>query len=378
MNRGNAGINSSLCLCVSDAVMSLLKLDIHAVRNIQKASIFPSPTINFIVGDNASGKSSLIEAIFILGRAKSFRCSSIKSVVNFTESHLVVAAQTVQTNGSHVQLGVQLDGKVIEIHINQQAKQKRSDLAYALPLQLIHPKSYELLDAGAQIRREFLDWGVFNSEPHFLISWHRFKKALSQRNALLKTRRLEQLNVWDKELVTYGTMVNNYRQQYLKKLKPVFIDIVEKFLTIEGIELKLLPGWDIAKDFSQVLIDDQDKDLRYGFTHSGPHRGDVQLLINNRLARDFISRGQLKLLVMSLKLAQLQLLSHEQSQAGCLLIDDFSAELDIINRAKVLRYLSDIACQAFITATEIIDFGDISQIKNYKMFHVEHGVIKPV
>jgi DNA replication and repair protein RecF len=358
--------------------MSLLKLDILAVRNIQKATINPSSTMNFIVGDNASGKSALIEAIFILGRAKSFRCSSIKSVINFTESHLVVSAKTIQKNDSHLQLGIQLDGKNIEIHINQQAKQKRSDLAYALPLQLIHPKSFELLDAGSQLRREFLDWGVFNTDQNFLPAWRNFKKALSQRNALLKTKRLEQINVWDKEIVYYGTIVDSYRQQYLNTLEPVFLKISGEFLSLDEINLKLVSGWDKAKDFNRVLIDDQDKDLRYGFTHSGPHRGDFQLLIKNRLAKDFVSRGQLKLLVMSLKLAQVKLLSNTQSQTGCLLIDDFAAELDIINRAKLLHYLSQLACQVFLTATEISDFGDLSQIKNYKMFHVEHGTIKSV
>lgn len=357
--------------------MSLLKLDIYAVRNIQQESIIPSPAINLIVGINASGKSALIEAIYILGRAKSFRSSAIKPVINFTQHQLIVSAQSLQTNGSQAHLGIQLDGKNIEIHINQQLRQKRSDLAYALPLQLIHPKSYELLDAGSQLRREFLDWGVFNNDENFLPAWRRFKKALSQRNALLKTRQLEQINVWDKELVYYGTIVDCYRRQYLEKFIPVFIEIVSKFLSLDGIDLKLISGWDQAKEFSRVLIEDQDKDLRYGFTHSGPHRGDFQLLVNNRLAKDFVSRGQLKLLVMSLKLAQVQLLANEQSQTGCILIDDFAAELDVVNRAKLLRYLSELNCQVFMTATEAVDFGDLSQIKNYKMFHVEHGTIKP-
>lgn len=358
--------------------MSLLKLDIYSVRNILKESITPSPAINFIYGKNASGKSSFIEAIFILGRAKSFRSATIKSVINFAQNHLIVSAQTLQTNGSSSHLGIQLDGKNFEIRINQQSKQKRSDLAYALPLQLIHPKSYELLDAGPQIRREFLDWGVFNDEEKFLPVWRKFKKALSQRNSLLKTKRTSQINVWDKELVYYGTIVDRYRQQYLKKVKPVFIEIISQFLAIDGIDLRLVSGWDTEKEFSQILIEDLDKDLRYGFTHSGPHRADFQLLVNDRLAKDFVSRGQLKLLVMSLKLAQVQLLANEQSNIGCILIDDFAAELDVINRAKLLGYLIEMNCQVFITGTEIEDFGDLSNIKNYKMFHVEHGNIKQV
>ena len=358
--------------------MILSKLDIYAVRNIQKATLHPAPAINFIFGANASGKSAVIEAIFILGRAKSFRSATIKPVINFAQQQLIVSAQTVQANGGTAQLGIQLDSKSYCCRINQQTTQKRSDLAYALPLQIIHPKSYELLDFGPQLRREFLDWGVFNDDEHFLPAWRNYKKALAQRNSLLKTRTLMQLNVWDKELVYYGTIVHSCRQRYLQKFKPVFTEIVAKFLEIDDIDLRLSSGWNNDRDFQQVLTEDRDKDLRYGFTHSGPHRGDIQVWVNNRLARDFVSRGQLKLLVMSLKLAQVQLLTNEHGHAGCFLIDDFAAELDVGNRAKLLHYLSELSCQVFITATETADFGDLTYIKNYKMFHVEHGDIKQV
>ena len=358
--------------------MTLLKLDIYAVRNIQQETIIPAPGINFIVGENASGKSTVIEAIFILGRAKSFRSTTIKSVINFAHDHLIVSAQTLQANGNHVHLGIQLDAKSFCCRINQQSIQKRSDLAYALPLQIIHPKSYELLDAGPQFRREFLDWGVFNNDENFLPAWRNFKKVLSQRNSLLKAKRPTHINVWDKELVYYGTIVNNFRKIYLQKFKPIFIDIINQFLEIDDTEIKLISGWDTSIEFQQALTEDLEKDLRYGFTHSGPHRGDFQLLVKNRLAKDFVSRGQLKLLVMSLKLAQVQLLTNERSNMGCFLIDDFAAELDVTNRAKLLQYLNNMQCQVFITATQKTDFGDLSQIKNYKMFHVEHGNIKQV
>lgn len=358
--------------------MSLLKLDIYHVRNIHRESIRPSPTFNFIVGENASGKSSLIEAIFILGRARSFRSASIKPVISLDQPHLIVSAQALQADGSHSHLGIQLDGKDFEIRINQQSRQKRSDLVYALPLQLIHPKSYELLDAGPQIRREFIDWGVFNDQANFLPAWRRFKKALSQRNSLLKTKRLDQINVWDKELVYYGTIVDSCRQHYLQKFKPVFIEIIQRFLDIASIDILLSSGWDCSTAFQRILTEERDKDLRYGFTHSGPHRADFQLMVNDKLAKDFVSRGQLKLLVLSLKLAQVQLIANERGNIGCILIDDFGAELDVVNRAKVLDYLAELQCQVFITATEQADFGDLSRLNEYKMFHVEHGHITPM
>ncbi|WP_338040281.1 AAA family ATPase [Methylocucumis oryzae] len=168
--------------------MSLIKLDIHHVRNIQHITLTPCPGINIILGENASGKSSLLEAIFILGRAKSFRTPSIKSVIQQQHSQLIVTGQTQQPDGRIQHIGIQLDGKAIEIRINQQSGQTRSDLAYALPLQFIQPKSYELLDGSAKFRREFLDWGVFNDTPRFLPAWRNYKKALMQRNFLLKTK----------------------------------------------------------------------------------------------------------------------------------------------------------------------------------------------
>jgi DNA replication and repair protein RecF len=358
--------------------MSSLTLDIHAVRNIQHQYITLAPAFNFIYGANASGKSALIEAIYLLGRAKSFRSASIKSVINFDHEQLVVSAQVSQSYGLKNYLGIQLDGKNVEIRINQQSSKKKSDLAYALPIQLIHPKSYELLDTGPHLRREFLDWGIFHNDEKFLTIWRRFKKALIQRNALLRTKQLSQISVWDNELVYYGTIINTYRCQYLENFSPVFTEIVSHFFSMDELELRPISGWDNNREFLQVLLDELDKDLRYGFTHSGPHRGDFQLLIKQRLAKDFVSRGQLKLLVMCLKLAQVQLFLKQTHNFVCILFDDFAAELDMINRVKVLRYLAELGCQVVITATDADHFGDLSFIDNYKMFHVEHGYIKSV
>ena len=356
--------------------MSLQRLDIYNVRNIREQSITPVSGLNFIYGKNASGKSALIEAIFLLGRAKSFRTPSIKSVISFEQDNLVVSAQVLQGNVSSLHLGIQMDGKDVEIHINQQTSQKRSDLAHGLPLQIIHPKSFELLDAGSQIRREYLDWGIFNHEEGFLPVWRKYKKALAQRNALLKTRNTNQLDVWNKELVNYGIIVHEYRLQYQQKLQPVLDKTISKFLTLVGVQMKLMPGWDVTKQLDQLLIEDLEKDLRYGYTHSGPHRADFHLMVKSKLAKDVVSRGQLKLLVICLKLAQVELMFRERDSFGCILIDDFAAELDKDNRAKIINFLCEIQCQVFITATEINDFGDLSGIQNYKMFHMEHGKIR--
>ncbi len=354
--------------------MSLLKLDIYSLRNILKATIEPAAEINLIIGENGSGKSSLLEAIFILGRARSFRASNIKQVIQFEHTELIVSGQVIQNNTHTCHLGIQFNGKSCDIRVNQENSNK-AELAYSLPVLLIHPKSYRLLDDGPQLRREFLDWGVFNYNDGFLLHWRKFKKVLQQRNSLLKTKQINQLNVWNTELVEYGTIVSQHRKSYLEKLQPIFSKISDYFLNFEKIELKYIAGWDESVDFIQTLTNDLEKDLRYGFTHSGPHRCDFQLLVNGRLAKDFVSRGQLKLLMLALKLAQVKLINTESNNSVCVLIDDLTAELDIQNKAKLLTFLSELDCQVFMTTTELSNFGDLSQIRNYKVFHVEHGDI---
>ena len=355
--------------------MSLLKLDIYSLRNIQKASIEPSPGINLITGENGSGKSSLLEAIFILGRARSFRATHIKQVIQFEKQELIVSGQSKHKSGNTFHLGIQLNGKTREIRINQENCHK-AELAYSLPVLLIHPKSYRLLDAGPQVRREFLDWGVFNDEDNFLVHWRKYKKALQQRNSLLKSRQSNQINVWNTELVQYGTIVSRFRKQYLEKLESIFYDLSHYFLNFETIELKYVSGWDQSETFTHVLAKELEKDLRYGYTHSGPHRCDFQLLVNGRLAKDFVSRGQLKLLMLALKLAQVKLINREKDSFVCVLIDDLTAELDTLNKSKLLKYLSELNCQVFMSTTELSNFGDLSDLESYKVFHVEQGDIK--
>jgi DNA replication and repair protein RecF len=355
--------------------MTLLKLDVLSVRNIQSASIQPSPAINLITGANASGKSSLLEAIFILGRTRSFRTTHIKQVIEFDKPCLIVTAQNALANGSLSHIGIQIDNKQTEIHIDRETSTK-ADLIYALPMQLIHPKSYRLLDGGPQMRREFLDWGIFNQQRNFLPNWRRFNKALQQRNALLKSRQHKQLSAWDKELVEYGCLVHDFRLKYTQALQPVFEAMAGKFLNISDISLTFYGGWDSQQSLKQSLKMDLEKDLRYGFTHSGPHRADFLCHAQNRLAKDYLSRGQQKLLVLALLLSQVELLNQIAPNTCCILIDDLTAELDTANRLKLLEYLIISGCQVFMTATELTDFGDLDLIKNYKVFHVEQGCIK--
>ena len=311
-----------------------------------------------------------------MGRARSFRTTSVKPVIQFEQTDLIISAKLLQNNSSVCSIGVQLNGHQTTIHINQEEIRSRSELAYLLPIQLLHPKSYQLLDAGPQHRREFMDWGVFNMHPEFLPTWRTFKKSLLQRNSLLKMKQTRQIDVWNQKIAQYGTIVAEYREQYLKQLEPIVRHIANEFTVIDSPEIQINSGWNTTKSYLECLQEDLEKDLRYGFTHSGPHRGDFILLYQNKVAKDYVSRGQLKLLILALKLAQVEILKSSMTENVCVLIDDITAELDKENRSKLLLFLSQLNHQIFITTNEASEFGDISLIDQHKVFHVEHGEIK--
>jgi len=351
--------------------MSVRKLDILRLRNIQHASIEPCAGLNFIVGKNASGKSALLEAVFLLGRGRSFRTAKTQQMIAFEQHDLVVSAQILE-NHQQTRLGIQLKQNKIQCRINQKDCSK-ADLAYRLPIQIVHPKSYQLLDGGPQFRREFIDWGVFNHERQYLDCWRRFKKVLKQRNSALKSHQFQQLDIWDREFVYYGEMLIRFRKHYMDLLEPVFQQVVQFFLPEQQINVCLMQGWPDDRDLAFAINQDREKDIRYGFTHSGPHRTDFVVQLNQHNVRDFVSRGQLKLIVLSLLLAQVQLLDETNQQQACLLIDDLSAELDSENRLKLVKYLDLLNSQAFITASDFLNLNDLHLSDEIKMFHVEHG-----
>ncbi|MCF6203114.1 MAG: DNA replication/repair protein RecF [Methylococcaceae bacterium] len=355
--------------------MSLNKLDIYSFRNIRKASIKPSSEINFIIGKNASGKSSLLEAIYILGRARSFRSPSSKHVIQFEKTELIVSGNIYEQSKYNFHLGIQISNSGCIIRINQENSGK-AELAHSFPVLLIHPKSYKLLDDGPQIRREFMDWGVFNDETFFLDNWRKYKKVLQQRNSLLKTKKTRHINVWDTELVQCGTIVSEYRKKYLTRLESVFIEISRYFFNFDQLELIYLSGWDKSESFTQALENSLNKDIKYGFSHVGPHRSDFQVLLDGKFAKHFVSRGQLKILMLALNLAQIKLFNSQNQNKVCVLIDDLTAELDLVNTQKLLNYLVELNCQVFMSSTELSNFGDLNKISDYNVFHVKHGEIE--
>ena len=252
-------------------------------------------------------------------------------------------------------------------------------LAALLPIKLLNNDSFFFLTHGPKYRRQFLDWGVFHVKHQFLSLWREYQQCLKQRNlALKRLLPTEQIIVWDKLLIKTAMTINALRKEYISELLLVFKGLFKKFLDIQGLVINFYQGWPKESEFAAILEDNLKKDRDLGYTYYGLHRADLKITINNKPAQDVLSRGQQKVFIWTLNLAQTLLLKRQTQKSSVILMDDLPSELDANKRQAIFDILDDVNAQVFITAIDknivesIINNMDDS---NYTMFHVKHGEI---
>lgn len=352
----------------------LSEVKINNVRNIKKGHLKLSNNINIIVGPNGSGKTSVLEAIYLLSRSRSFRTQSINNVRTKGEEHLVVYGATEEKERTN-QIAIKKSPKETKIRINGKNEKKASELSEHLKVHLIRPESQTLLERGSSARRTFIDWGVFHVKQSFLAKAKTYNHLLKQRNKLLKQRDQSTLSTWSEKLAEYGTIVDKERGAYLVLLQQELKKTVLALLGDVDISLTYEKGWSDKLNLGSALINSLDRDLFKGYTTVGPHKADIVLRVGSYLAQDYLSRGQVKLLVMALYLAQIRLLRNIGNQDVCVLVDDLSAELDKKNVNKVLMLLYKTGAQILLTATSLESLTEWSVLADTKTFHVEQGLI---
>lgn len=354
--------------------MSLLALQVHHLRNLRELSIQPSSRFNLVCGDNGSGKTSLLEAIYILGRAKSFRTRHLKQAITFQQNSTLIWGKTPH----NVSMGLEFnrEGRA-SIRINEHTVKQSSELASYLPLLFMGTESSRLLSSGSRQRRRCLDWGVFHVEHRFFNHWQRFNRALKQRNSALRQASKNGATAWHYELAENAQALDECRKRYLQQLQPLFEVYVERLLG-DSFNLKIIRyerGWSSDKDYFELLESNFESDRQMGFTQRGPHRADINVYTEGGVLTTHASGGQLKLVTTALFLAQVALLSQMTGRQTVLLIDDLPAELDQAHRRLFIELLIELDSQLFITATdsELIDHSGFS---DKKMFHVEQGKVR--
>jgi DNA replication and repair protein RecF len=248
-----------------------------------------------------------------------------------------------------------------------------------LPLQVINADSFDLLTGSPGARRQYLDWGVFHVEHRFFEQWQRFQRCIKQRNKLLRRGKMpaSELPVWTRELAQSGEALSHYRETYFNLLTPRFKETMARLApSLDGLELRYRRGWDKQLDYQTALDNSAAVDLEQGYTHPGPQRADVRVLIDGHVAAETLSRGQQKLVVCGLKLAQGQLMTELGGGRCTYLVDDLPAELDREHCGLVCQQLAAMNSPIFITCVEKNDieavWPDLEQ-HDMAMFHVEHA-----
>ena len=352
--------------------MSLAYACIENVRCVERAELDLHPGQNLIWGPNASGKSSLLEALFLLGRGRSFRTRNTERLIRHGVTELVVFGRIAGTPERPI--GVQsARGSPTIGKIGGAFVQSLAELSQVFPVQAIDPGVHKLIEEGAPRRRRWMDWAVFHVEPTFVDTWSRYHKALRQRNAALRSEP-EQALAWDPELIRLGESLAESRRAAIEQLQPHWHETVR---ALTGLEVDLLynQGWPRDGTFADALRHWRARDEIRGLTHSGPHRADVHLRLNGVAVREVASRGQQKLIAAALILAQLRMLQGVLATTPTLLLDDPAAELDPARLGAFIDEVRRLKSQLVITSLGANAglFGAPDRV-----FHVEQGRVGPV
>jgi len=355
--------------------MALTRLLIKDFRNIENADLALAPGFNFLVGPNGSGKTSVLEAIYTLGHGRAFRSLQAGRVIRHDQDAFILHGRI---SGAEREVAVGLsknragDSKV---RIDGSDGHKVAELAQMLPMQLITPEGFTLLNGGPKYRRAYVDWGCFHNEPGFFNAWGNLRRLLKQRNAALRqVTHYRQIQAWDRELAPLAEQISAWRAAYSEAIAADISATCEQFLPEFQLSFSFQRGWDKESDYAELLERQFERDRALTYTASGPHKADFRIRAEGTPVEDLLSRGQLKLLMCALRLAQGEFLTRQSGRRCLYLIDDFASELDETRRHLLASRLKATQAQVFVSAIGVEHVFDMADEKG-KMFHVEQGKI---
>ncbi|MCC9000590.1 MAG: DNA replication/repair protein RecF [Candidatus Contendobacter sp.] len=361
--------------------MWVASLDISGFRNLRPLRLSCASGLNLIIGPNASGKTSLLEALYVLGRGRSFRTRQPRDLIQTSATTFRVAALMTGNDGRRVPVGIERDARELTARVGGAPTRSLVELARQTPVLLLNPDSHRLLEDGPKQRRRFMDWGLFHADPSFIDAWRRYDVALRHRNAALRTHAVDRVvDAWDGELATAAILLDRLRGAFCEALESVLGPLAAATLGKVGMKVDYRRGWPLEpleRGFASWLRVGRDQDRQQGHTRLGPHRADFTVRIADHPPAEALSRGQQKLLVIALVLAQADLYRRHTGDACILLIDDLPAELDVDSRARVTRVLAELKTQLFVTAIEpeLLDAGPWREARTFRLTRGEVGEV---
>jgi DNA replication and repair protein RecF len=356
--------------------MRLEQLRMCGLRCLTDVSLALDPAINVFVGDNGAGKTSVLEAAFLLSHARSFRSGAREALVQRGMSQLALYAEVRHHDEAAVErVGLGRSGARWEARINGESV-SIGQLVQVCAVVCFEPGSHALIAGAAEERRRYLDWGVFHVEPDFLTLWRRCQRALKQRNSLLRGGAADGEGLfepWEWELSQAAALLDLQRRAYLDLLRPCLEASMAALLPELGaMELRYRRGWSEDASLAEQLIMQRGRDLARGHTSLGPHRADWTVSFERAPLREHLSRGQEKLAALACVLAQAALYARQRGDWPVVCLDDLASELDQVHQAAVVTQLRNAGAQVLLTGTELP--GALQGIPA-RLFHVEQGLI---
>ncbi|OOG38891.1 DNA replication/repair protein RecF [Rhodanobacter sp. C05] len=353
--------------------MRFEQLRIRGLRCLSDISIALDPAINLFVGANGAGKTSVLEAAFLLSHARSFRSGAREALLQRGTPQLSVFAELCHADERTCRLGLGRDGVRWEAKVDGESV-TIGQLVHECAVVCFEPGSHALIAGAAEERRRYLDWGVFHVEHDFLSSWRRYQRALKQRNSLLRSTTVsadELFAPWEAELEQCAHQIDRQRRVYLDLLRPKLLASIAGLLPELGqLDLRYRRGWSEDQDLAQQLREQRGRDLARGHTTLGAHRADWSIAFEQAPLREHLSRGQEKLTALACMLAQAELYAEHRGEWPVVCLDDLASELDQAHQVAVVTQLTTANAQVLLTGTEI---PQALQTLPSRVFHVEQG-----
>lgn len=358
--------------------MKLDTVQITNFRNIEVLSIVPDAKLNIFFGANGSGKSSILEAIHYLGFTRSFRTAKHKNVIQHSKPSFTVFAEINSDNAYHKLGFSRAADDTCLVSVDGIKSRSAVDLVSRIPVQFFSPQSSELILGSPKLRRRYIDWLLFHVEQHFAFMFAQYRRCLSQVNASYKqksyAKNAKEGQFWTERYCLLGEEISALHEQLLQSEFRQYIEYnLKEFLPEYSFDIAYYKGWDKNLRLGEALDKSYEADRNRGFVSVGPHKSDLRIKIDGILAHEILSRGQVRMMVAALQIAQTQYLHAKLSKSVVFLLDDIGAELDSQKQELFINKLLATESQLFVTA---IDYKQLQYISNYpskKLFHVEHG-----
>jgi len=352
-------------------------------RNYLSSCISFNRNINFFIGRNAQGKTNILEAIYMCSNGKSFRTNKDKEIINLCKNQAYIAANiSDEENSRLIEIKLDRDRQKI-IRLNKTEVETYKEMDTGLNVVSFNPDDLKLIKDGPHERRRFLDSGISQLKPVYNYNVSRYNRLIYQRNNLLKSAGYNKdieslLEVFDIQISKTGTKIILERNRYVNLLYDICKITHNKICNSrERLGITYHCNVPIVEDrqemeniYLSLLKNNIKKDLEYGNTEIGPHRDDMVIYIDDNEARIFGSQGQQRTIVLSLKLAEVELIKQEKGYYPVVLLDDVFSELDDERRSILMEYINNM--QVFITATDAVEIDEFTHLEN-TIFNIENG-----